>query len=227
MEELDSKTQTGPKKSENLDLNSEPNDNQNEKEQLGKAKWDAWWAKYKESGAIESMKEEWRKKAEQERERQLELDVKTCNVCNKELPVSLFPMKKRTRKDGTSYKSISYICKTCKRKENKEYRRSPRGKAAVKLYRESPKGKARAKREAALRKRRNRKATPKWLTKEHKQQIVNMYELMRDCRAVTGEDYHVDHIVPIRGENICGLHVPWNLQVLPAYLNIKKSNSIV
>jgi hypothetical protein len=227
MEKLHSETKTGLKDSEHLDLTSKPNELKNKKEELGKAKWDSWWAKYKESGAIESMKEEWRKKAAQEREKQLELGVKTCSVCNKELPIGLFQMKKRTRKDGSSYKSLSCMCKKCKNKKSKEYRASPEGKVTIKAYRKSPEGKAKAKREAALRKKRNRKATPKWLTKEHKQQIVDIYELMRDCRAVTGEDYHVDHIVPLRGKNICGLHVPWNLQVLPAYVNINKSNNIV
>ena len=226
MKELHSETKTGPKESENLDLTSEPNDKQNKKEELGKAKWEAWWAEYKESGAIESMKEEYRKKARQEREKQLELGVKTCSICNEELPVSLFQMKKRTRKDGTSYRSLSSMCKKCKNKKSAEYRASPQGKDVIKTYRQSPEGKAKSKRESVLRKRRNRKATPKWLTKEQKQQIVDTYELMRDCRAVTGEDYHVDHIVPLRGKNICGLHVPWNLQVLPAYVNINKSNNM-
>lgn len=63
-------------------------------------------------------------------------------------------------------------------------------------------------------------ATPKWLTKEQFKQIQEFYE-----RCPKG--YHVDHIVPLQGENVSGLHVPWNLQILSASDNIKKSNKLV
>lgn len=67
-------------------------------------------------------------------------------------------------------------------------------------------------------------ATPDWLTKAQKSEIKRIYEHMRDCRAVTGEPYEVNHVIPLRGENICGLHVPWNLEVLPRYINLALSN---
>lgn len=69
-------------------------------------------------------------------------------------------------------------------------------------------------------------ATPPWLSEEQKAEMQQFYWLAKDLYAVTGEVYQVDHIVPIQGENVCGLHVPWNLQVLPRDVNIRKSNKL-
>lgn len=69
------------------------------------------------------------------------------------------------------------------------------------------------------------KATPPWLSKEHQKEIQNLFWLARDLRSVTGEEYHVDHIVPLTNKIVCGLHVPWNLQILPSDINLSKSNS--
>lgn len=67
-------------------------------------------------------------------------------------------------------------------------------------------------------------ATPPWLTEEQLGDIVDFYSIARLFKLYIGEDYHVDHIVPLKGKKVCGLHVPWNLQVLPAKENASKSN---
>lgn len=72
-----------------------------------------------------------------------------------------------------------------------------------------------------------RNAMPSWLTDDQIAQIASFYE---DCAKVsreTGVPHHVDHIIPLQGENVSGLHVPWNLQVIPAAENIRKSNKLV
>lgn len=69
-------------------------------------------------------------------------------------------------------------------------------------------------------------ATPKWLTSEHISQIEEFYALAQELAWLNqdGKPFHVDHIVPLQGKNVCGLHVPWNLQLLPGKINISKGN---
>lgn len=69
------------------------------------------------------------------------------------------------------------------------------------------------------------KARPAWLTVEQQKQINTIYKECRRMTIETGIQYHVDHIVPINGETVCGLHIPENLQILTASENCSKRNS--
>jgi len=66
---------------------------------------------------------------------------------------------------------------------------------------------------------------PSWLSALHKAQIDFFYTLAKDCELISGQKYHVDHIVPLQGKEVCGLHVPWNLQLLPSDINLSKHNN--
>lgn len=79
----------------------------------------------------------------------------------------------------------------------------------------------------SLRRRRFRDATPKWLTDTHKMEIRLKYRLAIELSRATGERYAVDHIIPLHGENVCGLHVPWNLQILTQKDNLAKYNKLI
>lgn len=84
---------------------------------------------------------------------------------------------------------------------------------------------------------------PKWArTEEFREQFLRIYKKsQRKNRynsqvfvfGIKGEPkhievaYHVDHIVPLKGENVCGLHVPWNLHVITATVNMAKGTLIV
>ena len=79
----------------------------------------------------------------------------------------------------------------------------------------------------SLRRRRFRNATPKWLNDAQKMEIRLQYRLAIELSRATGIRHAVDHEIPLQGEDVCGLHVPWNLRVITQEENLKKSNKLV
>lgn len=66
--------------------------------------------------------------------------------------------------------------------------------------------------------------TPKWLNEFQLNQIRAIYKKAEEYTNITGIQYSVDHIVPLQGENVSGLHVPWNLRVMTKSANSAKRN---
>lgn len=78
----------------------------------------------------------------------------------------------------------------------------------------------------SLRRRRFRNATPKWLSAIDKIEIRLKYRLAIEMSRATGVRHAVDHIIPLYGDTVCGLHVPWNLRVITQAENLKKYNKL-
>lgn len=75
--------------------------------------------------------------------------------------------------------------------------------------------------------RRRRRCQPPWLTAEQKQEMFELFLQAKRLTRETGIRYEVDHIHPLNGRGFCGLHVPWNLQILTATENLSKSNKLL
>lgn len=155
-----------------------------------------------------------------------------CVICNK-------VTDKKAGKRG--------YCVTCYGKERKEYRDAwvranpQKVRASYKKYNasgkrnfsykdyywsDSERSRLKGKKDTAKRRAIKLKALPSWLNDFDKFVIGEMYETAQRRSKVTGIKWHVDHIVPLQGDNVCGLHVPCNLQVIPAVQNLRKSNSL-
>lgn len=67
--------------------------------------------------------------------------------------------------------------------------------------------------------------TPKWINADEMWMIKEVYDLAAKRTQMTGFAWHVDHIIPLQGEIVSGLHVMNNLQVIPGIENIRKKNS--
>ena len=67
--------------------------------------------------------------------------------------------------------------------------------------------------------------TPAWLTPDEKWMIEQAYELAALRTKMFGFAWHVDHVIPLQGKLVSGLHVPKNLQVIPGVENVRKANT--
>jgi len=152
--------------------------------------------------------------------------MKTCSRCGEVKSLTLFSIKKEN-KDG--YHSH---CKSCRAKYDKSRYNSQNRSETYQSNLENERTKRReyyqknkvdyyankAKRRAATLQR-----TPKWLNSCHFMVMRCYYSEAKYLRQ-KGFDCEVDHIIPLQGANVSGLHVPWNLQIIEKSKNRSKSN---
>jgi hypothetical protein len=68
------------------------------------------------------------------------------------------------------------------------------------------------------------KRTPNWLTEFDHIHIKALYQLAAMRTRESGFPWHVDHVIPLRGKNVSGLHTPSNMRVIPGEENVRKNN---
>ena len=160
----------------------------------------------------------------------LQSNCKTC--CGEEQKIFYTAPKNKLKKlEATrEWRDLS-SGKIKQRAISKRYKETPNEKAKnsafIKAELATPEG--RGKRNALTAKRRAMKllATPKWLTAEQLLEIKSYYILAKELQWLNEEPLEVDHIIPLQGKEVSGLHVPWNLQILPESLNKSKGNRVI
>ena len=162
---------------------------------------------------------------------------KHCTKCKQMLDISNFwkrgkyyksRCKKCTTEDVAPYKLANkeYIAKRLNAyKEKHKDRILEQTKTYQAQYRKQNKYKVNALNR--LRKYQKMQRTPSWLTLDDKWFMEEIYHLAQLRTKMLGFEWHVDHIIPIKGKNVSGLHVPNNLRVIPAKENLSKHNKFI
>jgi 5-methylcytosine-specific restriction endonuclease McrA len=125
--------------------------------------------------------------------------------------------KQRRKEDWQRHRSYY-------QEKNRAYHQTEEAKAKRKVYRQENAGLLNY--HTAKRHAQKLQATPPWLTEEQKAEIRAIYVECRRLQEETGIAHNVDHIHPLQGSTVCGLHVPWNLQILTESENCAKKNSL-
>jgi hypothetical protein len=159
-------------------------------------------------------------------------DMKYCNKCGETKELSEF-YKNKSKADG-----LHIYCKACSKKAKDSWRVQNKDKVAAydKQWQAANKqnkaanykkwqqnNKAKVNHINSLRRAAEKSATPSWANLED---IEAKYRLAKYFDFISGGfvKHHVDHVLPLRGKTVCGLHVENNLQVLIDKDNLRKSN---
>ena len=103
----------------------------------------------------------------------------------------------------------------------KRYQQSEKGKTSKKRYRQTEKGRVNSRKNDAKYRAKILEATVSW---SDKAKIDVVFAQATRKTIQTGVDYHVDHIVPLQGKTVSGLHVEGNLRIVLASINKSKKN---
>lgn len=165
--------------------------------------------------------------------------MRTCGICKQGKPLEEFG-KLKIGKDG-----INTRCKKCVNSYFSSYRAENEDNERIKRKRYLSKPEARKMRDDRMREygkiyrlekagelnHRNRlrqaaqqRAIPSWANLD---KIEEIYVQSKTLSTLTGQQYHVDHIVPLRGKTVCGLHVENNLRIVLAEDNLTKSSKLL
>lgn len=124
--------------------------------------------------------------------------------------------------DEDFYPKKVSICKMCFIRRQKEYY-SANIESRRAYQREYVKDRWKQSEKEARRAERVKQAVPKWYGEFDSLFYSEARDLIKRYRLL-GHEFHLDHIVPIKGRNVCGLHYHKNWQLLPAEENLRKSN---
>jgi hypothetical protein len=143
---------------------------------------------------------------------------KKCSHCKKTFDVSMFPVVKKN-KGG-----LDCRCRDCAAAYKQKWAENNRDrtKAAKDRWKEAHRDKHLE--QSKLNKIARAKRVPIWMDSEERWLINEAYKLARERTNLFGFAWHVDHIIPLRGKDVCGLHTIANLQVIPAKENLRKLN---
>jgi hypothetical protein len=117
-----------------------------------------------------------------------------------------------------------------RRNKNNKYRKlvgrsSEKSNPEVKKrYKQTQQGKANTLANDAKRRAAKLQRTPAWLTVDDLWMLEQAYELAALRTKMFGFSWHVDHIIPLQGKLVSGLHVPTNVRVIPGIENVRKAN---
>jgi hypothetical protein len=133
----------------------------------------------------------------------IKTNLKRCSMCGE-----IFTRDHFTKMLSASDK-LSCSCKYCNRDHNREYYNDHRGEHLLRTR---------------ILKTGRFIRTPNWANMD---EINKIYKKSKEISLTTGIVHHVDHIIPLHGKTVSGLHVESNLQIIEAFKNSQKYNSFI